>query len=156
RRSCSRTARRCLRAAEETEMTRHALVPAVALFAVLAFLSVIHAQARLPGAKYDSDAKGQKSGPAPRRDLSGIWEPASGAGGGIQGKGAQAMDSCRKDPKTGRYAVQKNPPLTDTGYATEDCLQPEIEPPYTPLGLQTMKSHKPVEGYRMVADAVNN
>ena len=136
-------------------MAKQFAVPTVALVALFRRSSALHAQARLPGARYDSDAKGQKSGPAPRRDLSGIWEPAR-AGGGIQGKGAREMDSCRRDKTTGRYAVQKNPPLTDTGYATEDCLKPEIEPPYTPLGLQTMKAHKPVEGYRMVADAVNN
>ena len=137
-------------------MTKHVLVPAFALVGALVCSPMAHAQARLPGARYDGDVKGEKPGPAPRRDLSGIWEPASGAGGGIQGKGAQAMDSCRKDPKTGRYVVQENPPLTDTGYATVDCVKPEIEPPYTPLGLQTMKAHKPVEGYRMVPDAVNN
>jgi hypothetical protein len=102
------------------------------------------------------DKKGEKPRPAPKRDISGVWEPASGAGGGIQGKGSRDMDSCRKDPKTGRYVVQQNPPLTDTGYATVDCLKPEIEPPYTPLGLKTMLAHRPVEGYRMVPDAVNN
>ena len=137
-------------------MTRHVFVPAMAIVGGLLCADVGHAQARLPGARYDGDVKGEKPGPAPRRDLSGIWEPASGAGGGIQGKGAQAMDSCRKDPKTGRYTVQENPPLTDTGYATVDRLKPEIEPPYTPLGLQTLRAHEPVEGYRMVPDAVND
>ena len=139
-------------------MGKHFLVPAIVLVAAMVCSPALRAQvgARLPGAVYDFDKKGVKSGPAPRRDLSGVWEPASGLGGGIQGKGARDMDSCRKDKATGRYAVQQNPPLTDTGYATVDCLQPEIEPPYTPLGLQTMRAHKPVEGYRMVADAVNN
>ena len=56
----------------------------------------------------------------------------------------------------GRYAVNLNPPITDTGFATPDCLKPDVEPPYTALGRKTMLSHKPVEGYRMVADAVNN
>jgi len=137
-------------------MAKHFLVPTMALVAVLGCSHAVHAQARLPGARYDADRKGEKPRPAPRRDLSGIWEPASGAGGGIQGKGALAMESCRRDKTTGRYAVQQNPPVTDTGYATSDCLKPEIEPPYTPLGLQTLRAHKPVEGYRMVPDAVNN
>ena len=137
-------------------MANRFMVPAIVLSASVLFSSLAYAQARLPGAVYDSDKKGEKPSPAPAHDLSGTWEPASGAGGGIQGKGSAAMDSCRKDKATGRYSVQQNPPLTDTGYATFDCLKPEIEPPYTPLGLATMKAHKPVEGYRMVPDALNN
>jgi len=78
-------------------MAKHFLVPAIALVGILICSPVAHAQVRLPGARYDFDRKGEKPGPAPRRDLSGIWEPASGAQGGIQGKGAQAMDSCRRD-----------------------------------------------------------
>src|SRR4029079_12568183 len=104
------------------------------------------------GGVFGLDGKGDKPGPAPRRGLAGIWEPAT-AGGGIQGKGALAMESCKRDKATGRYVVQQNPPLTDTGYATVDCLKPEVEPPYTAEGLARMQAHKPVEGYRMVPDA---
>ena len=95
-------------------------------------------------------------GPLLKRDLSGIWEPAQGPGAAIQGKGAMAMESCRRDKATGKFAVQANPPLTDTGYATRDCLRPEVEPPYTPLGLERLKAHKPTEGYRMVPPAFTN
>src|SRR5262245_61724713 len=50
-------------------------------------------EVRQPGAVYDFDFKGQKSGPAPKRDISGVWEPASGPGGGINANGAQQMPS---------------------------------------------------------------
>src|SRR5438270_4749701 len=125
-------------------------VPVIALGAILVFSHFALAQARLPGAVYDFDKKGEKPGPAPRRDISGVWEPASGVSGGIQGKGAAAMESCKRDPQTGKYAVDRNAPVTDTGYATPDCLKPESEPPYTPLGREPVKAHIPVEGYRMV------
>lgn len=111
---------------------------------------------RQPGAVYDFDKKNEKPGPPPKRDLTGIWEPAQGPGAAIQGKGAMNMESCRRDKTTGKFAVQDNPPVTDTGYATRDCLRPEVEPPYTPLGLERLKEHKPTEGYRMVPPAVTN
>ena len=137
-------------------MQKRFVVPTIALIAVSMFSPLAHAQARLPGAVYDFDKKGEKPGPAPRRDLSGIWEPAKSAAGGIQGKGAMAMESCARDKITGRYAFQPDPPITDTGHSTPDCLKPNFEPPYTPLGRETLKAHRPVEGYRMVPDAINN
>lgn len=136
-------------------MQKYLVVPVMALSAGLICSPLAHAQARLPGAVYDFDRKGEKPGPAPRRDISGIWEPASGPGGGIQGKGAAAMESCKRD-KTGKYAVDPHAPINDTGYATPDCLKPDREPPYTALGRETVKAHIPVEGYRMVPDALTN
>jgi len=115
-----------------------------------------HAQARQPGAIYDFDKKGEKSEPAPKHEISGTWEPASGPGGGIQGKGAMSMESCKRETPGGRYAVDTNAPKSDTGYATADCLKPPIEPPYTALGLEVLKTHKPTEGYRMVPSAITN
>ena len=108
------------------------------------------------GAVYDRDVKGQKSGPAPRRTLAGIWEPAQRGGAGVQGKGAMAMESCRRDKTTGKYAYDSKAPVTDTGYASPDCLRPDVEPPYTPLGRKTLESHRPGEGYRMVPEPLNN
>src|SRR3954462_2704493 len=101
-------------------MSKHVVVPSLALVAVLVCSPAVHAQGPLPGAVYDKDRKGEKPAPAPRRELAGVWEPATPAGG-IQGKGALAMESCRRDKATGRYVVQQNPPQTDTGYATDDC-----------------------------------
>ena len=137
-------------------MLKPQIVPLIAVMALSPISSLMHAQARQPGAVYDFDQKGEKPGPAPKRDLSGIWEPAKGPGAAIAGKGALAMESCRRDKATGKFAVQQNPTVTDTGYATPDCLKPETEPSYTPLGLERLMAHKPTEGYRMVPPALTN
>src|SRR5437899_970220 len=137
-------------------MSKRFFVSMITLIALLQLSPRMDAQARQPGAVYDFDRKDEKAGPAPRHDISGVWEPAKGPGAGIAGKGAMAMEACRRDKATGNFAVQPNPPLTDTGYATPDCLRPEIEPPYTPLGLKRLMAHKPTEGYRMVPPALTN
>ena len=72
---------------------------------------------------------GQKPGPAPKHDVSGIWEPARGPGDGIMSWGPRDM------PYDGK---------------------PEHDPPYTPLGLQTLKTHKPVEGFMRVVTGQTN
>jgi hypothetical protein len=72
---------------------------------------------------------GQKAGPAPKHDISGTWEPARGPGDGIQANGPHDM------PYDGK---------------------PEHDPPYTPLGLQTLKSHKALFGYAAVLEALSN
>jgi hypothetical protein len=59
------------------------------------------------------------AGPAPIHDISGTWEPANGPGDGTQPAGVIAM------PDDGK---------------------PEHQLPYTPLGLQTLKSHKALVG----------
>jgi hypothetical protein len=86
-------------------------------------------EVRQPGAKYDFDFKGQKSGPPPRRDISGVWEPAAGAGAGINANGAQQMPSDGK---------------------------PEHELPFTPEGRAAFLSHKPTFGVTMVPSALTN
>src|SRR4026208_2295523 len=45
-------------------------------------------EVRQPGAVYDFDFKGQKPAPAPRRDISGGWEPAARASAGLNANGA--------------------------------------------------------------------
>jgi hypothetical protein len=137
-------------------MPKRLAVPIIAALVVLIGSRFAHAQTRLPGAVYDFDRKGETPAPAPKRDISGIWEPASSSQGGIQGKGAAAMESCKRNPKTGRYSVDPHAPVTDTGYATPDCVKPDSEPPYTELGRKTLLAHVPVEGYRMVPDALTN
>ena len=86
-------------------------------------------EVRQPGAKYDFDFKGQKPAPAPRRDISGVWEPAAGAGAGINANGAQQMPSDGK---------------------------PEHELPYTPEGRAAFMAHKPTFGVTMVPSALTN
>ena len=107
---------------------------------------------RQPGAVYDFDRPDEKPAPAPKHDISGVWEPAKGPGAAIQGKGALSMGSCE-------YKV---PGVPYTGYAYDpkapvpDCLKPAKEPPYSTLGRQTLLSHLPTEGYRMVPSALTN
>jgi hypothetical protein len=71
----------------------------------------------------------QKSALAPVRDLSGIWEPTPRYRDGVQATGA------RNYPADGK---------------------PEHELPFTPLGLETWKSHKPGFGITAVPIAENN
>src|SRR5207245_8383994 len=72
---------------------------------------------------------GEKPAPAPRHDISGVWEPARGPGDGIQANGPRDM------PYDGK---------------------PEHDPPYTPLGLETLKSHKALFGYAAVLESLSN
>src|SRR5262245_17479612 len=86
-------------------------------------------EVRQPGAVYDFDFKGQKPAPAPRRDISGVWEPATSPSAGINATGAQQMPSDGK---------------------------PEHELPYTPEGRAAFLSHKPTFGVTMVPAALTN
>ena len=65
------------------------------------------------------------SEPAPKRDLTGIWQPM----GGTQGIGPQAM------PGDGK---------------------PGHEPPYTPYGLELLKTHHATRGIYEVQTAADN
>src|SRR5262245_2608390 len=106
---------------------------AAGIIALLVMPSVAFGQSenvvRQPGAVYDFDFKGQKPTPAPRRDISGIWEPAAGPGSGINGSGAQQMPSDGK---------------------------PEHELPYTPEGRAAFMANKPTFGVTMVPSALTN
>src|SRR5271169_1923652 len=68
----------------------------------------------------------QKPAAAPRHDISGIWDPGND---GIQPLGPRAM------PEDGK---------------------PEHQVPYTPLGLETLNTHKPSNGIRSVLPADTN
>jgi len=108
-----------------------ALSTAGAIAALLVIPRVVFGQGevRQPGAKYDFDFKGEKPAPAPRRDISGVWEPAAGAGAGVNANGAQQMPSDGK---------------------------PEHELPYTAEGRAAFLSHKPTFGVTMVPSALTN
>ena len=112
-------------------MAKRLVVPAIALIAVLMFLPLTRAQQlnRQPGAVYDADFIGQKSGPAPRRSLSGIWEFAQERNVAIQADGAKAMPSDGK---------------------------PEHELPYTPEGRAAFLANKPTFGITQVPSAFTN
>ena len=103
----------------------------IALTMIFGFSTFARAQAqvRQPGAIYDFDRKGEKPAPAPKRDISGTWEPAAGAGAGINATGAQQMPSDGK---------------------------PEHELPFTPEGRKAFLEHKPTFGVTMVPSAETN
>jgi hypothetical protein len=128
---------------------RNCFVATVILLAGLVLSAVTHAQT---GPIYNSNAAkdrqstsgpvlldgwgrpvdlkpGEKPGPAPRHDISGTWAPARSPGDGIQPAGAKDM------PHDGK---------------------PEHDPPYTPLGLETQKSHRALYGYGSVVESLSN
>jgi hypothetical protein len=70
--------------------------------------------------------KGEQSAPAPKRDLSGIWDPGDG---GIQALGPAAM------PDDGR---------------------PQHNPPFTAAGLEALKETKPSNGFRSTLATESN
>lgn len=111
-------------------MAKRRVVGVVALIAGVMFpLLAYSQQARQPGAIYDFDRPGEKPAPAPRRDISGIWVPAAGAGVGVQADGAQLK------PSRGR---------------------PQDELPFTPLGRKTWLANKPSVGVTAVNPALTN
>jgi hypothetical protein len=104
-------------------LLRNSALVLVVVFAGLLASGVAFAQASQPAPSSATANQKKNAAPAPRHDISGTWEPANGPGDGIQATGAKAMPSDGK---------------------------PEHELPYTPLGLQTLMSHRALEG----ADAV--
>jgi hypothetical protein len=110
-------------------MAKRCVVTAMMVVAIAVFLPGAYSQIRQPGAVYDFDFPGEKPAPAPRRDISGIWVPAAGAGVGIQADGAQLK------PSRGR---------------------PEDELPFTPLGRKTWLANKPSVGVTAVNPALTN
>jgi hypothetical protein len=113
-------------------MAKPLLIPTTALLAVFAAFAVsalspdARAQNRRQPAAADDTSK---PGPAPRRDLSGTWTPASGPRTAIQPGGVQAM------PNDGK---------------------PEHALPYTAYGLELYKSHKALFGVDAVLPAFGN
>jgi len=73
-----------------------------------------------------SAARDEKAAPAPRHDISGTWDPGND---GIQPLGPRAM------PEDGK---------------------PEHQIPYTPLGLETLNTHRPSNGIRSVLPGDTN
>src|ERR1700687_5308072 len=92
---------------------------AIVLVAALAFSAPAFAQNSPSQHSEAAKDRTATSDPAPLHDISGTWEPANGPGDGIQPYGVSAM------PNDGK---------------------PEHTLPYTPYGLKTYKSHKPLIG----------
>ena len=105
-------------------MLRYILIATLALIPTWIVASPAHAQTGSP--QQPGTAANQKSAPAPRRDISGTWDPGNN---GIQPLGPRAM------PEDGK---------------------PEHRPPYTPLGLETLNRTKPSNGARSVLPGDTN
>ena len=105
-------------------MFRFSLASTIALVPMLMLASLVRAQTA--PSQQAGAVKDQKAAPAPRHDISGIWDPGNG---GIQPLGPQAM------PEDGK---------------------PEHRVPYTPLGLEALDAHKPSNGIRSVLPAETN
>src|SRR5215472_8661650 len=123
------------------------VVPATLIFSALTFSPVSRAQSAAPqsGAARDQQAtspdqeldgwghpftslpKDRKLAPAPRHDISGIWDPPHMSGLGVFG------------------AIS----MPDDG-------KPEHQPPYTPLGFEKLKTTKPTSGIRAVVPSETN
>jgi hypothetical protein len=120
-------------------MLKRLMIPGVVL-AALIFSPFVPSQTDKPrspdptepgldgwGRPITAPPKDRKAAPAPRHDISGIWDATDT--GGIQQLGAKAM------PDDGK---------------------PEHQLPYTALGLETLKRTKPSNGIRSVLPGENN
>ena len=85
---------------------------------------------------------GKKSAPAPRRDISGIWD--AWTEGGIEAKGALEHPALGADNRQDSVSGQPD---------ERNILRPL---PYTALGLETLKANKPAVGIRAVPAALAN
>ena len=85
---------------------------------------------------------GKKSAPAPRRDLSGIWNGA--AEGGVQGKGVHEHSALLPDHPQDEIGERPD----------ESGVSRPL--PYTPAGLAALKANKPGVGVRAVSPGLVN
>jgi len=110
-------------------MLKRFTASAIVLVAAATFIPLAFAQnSRLQQLAADKDHKTAPA-PAPPHDISGTWTPANGPNDGIQPYGVKAM------PNDGK---------------------PEHQLPYTPKGLETYKSHKPLIGIDEVLPTAYN
>ena len=85
---------------------------------------------------------GKKSAPAPRHDISGIWNAS--AEGGIEAKGAIEHPALGANDRQDSVSGQPD---------ERNILHPL---PYTPAGLEALKANKPAVGIRAVPAALTN
>jgi hypothetical protein len=139
-------------------MSRRVRVSVIALLAGLTLSPVLGAQTA-PSKAAGKDAQpdpwnsippikpfyaGKKSAPAPRRDLSGVWDAAE-ADGGRQPSGASEHVALMKPRGEG----------IEGGQADETGIMHPL--PYTPAGLAALKANKPSgPGVRQVPAALTN
>ena len=96
----------------------------------------------------------KKSSPAPRRDLSGIWD-AAGLDGGFQVNGAAEHPALFPQKKGGAAGGLEAGAGAEGGRLDETGIEHPL--PYTPLGLAALKANKPSgPGVRQVPAALSN
>jgi hypothetical protein len=110
-------------------MRNYFRISLIVLVGALTFSPVAFAQNTPPQQSGAAKDRKATATPAPPHDISGTWEPANGPLDGIQPNGVKAMPSDGK---------------------------PEHQLPYTPYGLETYKSHKPLIGVDAVLPAFYN
>ena len=110
-------------------MPNRFVVSTIVLLGTLIVASLVLAQASGPQqSRASKDRKATPAGvPAPRHDISGTWVPAKGDGAQPNGV-----------------------------YSMPDDGKPEHQLPYTPYGLETLKSHKPLAGSHPVLPQFTN
>jgi hypothetical protein len=138
-------------------MPRRNVMSAIVLLGLLGVSALLRAQTTAPKAAAEESAdhkwnnvppekpayaKKKKAAPAPRRDLSGIWDAL--AEGGIQAKGAHEHP-----------ALILNHPQDEIGGQADEnnTLHPL---PYTDAGLSALRTHKPSVGVRAVGPGFSN
>jgi hypothetical protein len=97
---------------------------------------------------------GKKSAPAPRRDLSGIWD-ATGLDGGFQVNGAFEHPALLPQKGGAAEGGREAGAGAEGGRLDETGIEHPL--PYTPLGLAALKANKPSgPGVRQVPVALSN
>jgi hypothetical protein len=149
-------------------MPKRMVFSMVALFSGLTFTANLGAQNASPKGATDavnqekwnnvpprkSAYAGKKSGPAPRRDISGIWD-AIGFDGGLQVNGAHEHPALLPQKGGGPEGGTESGAGVDGGRPDETGIVHPL--PYTPLGLAALKANKPSgPGVRQVPAALAN
>src|SRR5437870_12374735 len=96
--------------------------------------------AREPGAVYDPDVPNEKPGPAPRRDLSGIWEPARSLGDDVGADGAKALPADGKPGHEPPFTPESQKAYIDNNTTLSYMQGPPVKtndpmPGYDPQGV---------------------
>jgi len=140
-------------------MSKRFVVSMVALIAGLTFSPILRSQNAPP--KWNnvpppkSAYAGKKSAPAPRRDISGIWDAAE-ADGGRQVSGA--LEHPALFPQAKGAEVKRLDQTRDYAEGGRPDETGIVHPlPYTPLGLAALQANKPSgPGVRQVPAALAN
>src|ERR1700730_4473515 len=147
-------------------MSKRWAVLILALLTGLAFSPILRTQTAAPQAAGGEPRKwnnipprksayaGKKSSPAPRRDLSGIWD-AAGLDGGFQVNGAFEHPALLPQKGGRAEGGQEAGAGAEGGRLDETGIERPL--PYTPAGLAALKANKPSgPGVRQVPVAVSN